>query len=375
VAAFPSTAFFFCAAAAMFSAVQPAQAQAPAPEPAKAPPAASAEPGKAEAKADDVKTDASKPAEGTEAAKTAEAAAAAAAAAAVATPPVSGSVELGVSQERSQFNQIRIGDSPVILVPGDHVRRNEPFRHFAVGVNGNVPSKVVGALNLVADLNYDSHIGFQSSDVDTVFAQGDAGVQYGFGKNILGAKAVLERWQVGGEEFRRVKGGSFDLVSAISDEFSTYLLAQFNTYRHPGDQSILDADYRALTGNVRWGTKDPWSSAYTLQGTYSRELNKGNDPTLDVDAVMIRAAWDAKPREGWYLSASTIQQRSSFGAVDPLFGLRRVDRYSGYDISLAHDLTKSLTARLELGYARYRSSVTAFDNDWSSVALAVIWRF
>jgi hypothetical protein len=368
VGAFPSTAFFIALAVAASFSAGACRAQS-SPEPPTAPKADVTEAGKPDAGTPEAAS--TTKAEGTEAAK---ADAAVAAAAAVATKPISGSIEAGISQERSQFNQVRIGDSPVILVPGENVRRSEPFRHFAAGLNANVATPV-NSLNFVADANYDTHIGFRSSDVDTVYSQGDAGLQYGFGKNIVGVKANLERWEVGGSEFRRVRGISMDAVTSVSDQLSTYFLVNLNTYRHPGDQSLVDADYRAFTGNFRWGSKDAWSSAYTLQGTFSRELNKGNDPTLDVDAVLIRAAWDSKPRAGWDLGVSTILQRSSFGAVDPLFGLRRVDRYTGLDVNLGHDLGKYLYARLDLGYARYRSSVTAFDNDWGTVGVVVSWKF
>ena len=371
--AFPSTAFFFSAAAALLLAAATARAEAPAdPPPAsRAEPSVPATPEGADASKGE--TAESRKNEGTEAAKTPDAVAAAALAAA-ATRPITGSVEAGISEERSQFNQVRIGDSPVILVPGDSVRRTEPFRHFAAAVNANVPTKV-STFNFLADANYDTHTGFRSSDVDTVFAQGDAGLQYSFGKNITSIKGVIERWKVGGEEFRRVHGVGIDLVTAVTDQVSTYFLFNFNTYRHPGDQSVLDADYRAITGNVRIGTKDAWSSAYTLQATVSRELNKDRNPALDVDGVLIRAAWDSKPYGGWDLGVSTILQRSSFGDVDPLFGLRRVDRYTGLDVQFGHDIGKSLYARFDIGYARYRSNVTALDNDWASVGVVVTWKF
>ena len=358
-----------------------AQASAEAPVPkgqAGEPPRSEAQPqpasGTAASEADKEQAPASTPA-GTEAAKAeAAAAATAAAAAAVATKPLTGSVEAGVSQERSQFNQVRIGDSPVIVIPGDTVRRNEPFRHIAAALDANVATPVK-SLNFIADVNYDSHIGFRSSDVDTVYTQGDMGLQYGFGKNIVGVKGNLERWQVGGSDFRRVRGLGIDLVSSLTDELSSYLLLNLSTYRHPGDQSVVDADYRAITGNLRWGSKDAWSSAYTVQGTFSRELNKGNDPTLDVNSVLVRLAWDSKPVTGWDLGVATILQGSRFGAFDPFLGVRRNDRYTGLDVNLGHDLGKYLYARLDLGYARYRSNVPGFDNDWGSVGVAVSWKF
>ena len=380
---FPSTAFFIAVALALCLPVAGAWAQAPAePPPPKAGAADSTTPEAQPAPASNASgSEADKPqapastATGTEAIKTeAAAAATAAAAAAVATKPITGSLEAGVSQERSQFNQVRIGDSPVIIIPGDTVRRNEPFRHLAAALDANVATPVK-SLNFIADVNYDSHIGFRSSDVDTVYTQGDMGLQYGFGKNIVGVKGNIERWQVGGSDFRRVRGLGIDMVSALTDQLSTYFLVNLSTYRHPGDQSVVDADYRAVTGNLRWGSKDAWSSAYTLQGTFSRELNKGNDPALDVNAVLIRAAWDSKPVAGWDLGVSTILQGSKFGAFDPLLGVRRSDRYTGLDVNFGHDLGKYLYARLDLGYARYRSNVSGFDNDWGSIGVSVSWKF
>jgi hypothetical protein len=383
VGVFPSTAFFIAVAVTLALPVASARAQAPADAPSpKADAVDPAKPGTqaapasspSSAEADNTQPPAAS-ATGAEAAKTeAATAATVAAAAAVATKPLTGSLEAGVSQERSQFNQVRIGDSPVILIPGDTVRRNEPFRHFAAALDANLATPVK-SLNFIADANYDSHIGFHSSDVDTVYTQGDIGLQYGLGKNIVGVKGNIERWQVGGSDFRRVRGLGIDMVSSLTDQLSSYLLVNLSTYRHPGDQSVVDADYRAVTGNLRWGSKDAWSSAYTLQGTYSRELNKGNDPALDVNAVLIRAAWDSKPVTGWDLGVSTILQGSKFGAVDPLFGVRRNDRYTGLDVNLGHDLGKYLYARLDLGYARYRSNVEGFDNDWGTVGVVVSWKF
>lgn len=292
----------------------------------------------------------------------------------VATPPISGSVELGLSDEASRFTEVRIGDSPAILIPGDNVRRTEPFRHFDLQANASVPCAFAG-LRCIADVNYDTHTGQRSGDVDTVVAQGDAGLQYTSGKSVYGVKLVKERWKVGGEEFRRIDGVALDWVSAVTDRLSSYVLVSLQRYRHPGEQSALDADYRAVTGNLRWAARDGWDSSYTLQATLSREANREDDPTLDVSGTLVRAAWDAKPAPGWELGVSTIAQRLRFGAFDPLLDTRRVDRYIGGEVQLARRIARNLNVRLDLGYAWYRSTASAFNNDWASIGAMLIWKF
>ncbi|MGE5097983.1 MAG: hypothetical protein ACM3SO_22800 [Betaproteobacteria bacterium] len=293
---------------------------------------------------------------------------------ATATLPISGNVELGLSDELSRFTEVRIGDSPAILVPGQDVRRTEPFRHFAAQVNASVPCGIKN-VNCVADVSYDTHTGLRTGDVDTVVAQGDAGFQYGYGKSIFGVKLDKERWSVGGNEFRRIDGVNLDWVASVTDRLASYVLVQLSRYRHPGDQSSLDSNYAAVTGNLRYATQDAWQSGYTVQATLSREANVNDDPTLDVKAVLVRLAWDSKPAEGWELGVSGIAQRSSFGAFDPILDVRRVDRYAGADVQLARRLTKDLSIRLDLAYAWYRSTANSFDNDWASIGTMLIWKF
>jgi hypothetical protein len=292
----------------------------------------------------------------------------------LATPPVSGNVEVGLSEEASRFTQIRIGDSPVILIPGDKVRQNETFRHLGATVNASVPCGIAN-LNCVGDLNYDTHIGLRTGDVDTDVLQGDAGVQYGMGTSVYGVKLAKERWKVGGQEFRRIDGVALDWVAAVTDQLASYVLINVLRYRHPGDTSVLDANYRAITGNLRWGSKDRWQSAYTVQATLSREDNVQDDPTADVKGVLVRLAWDSKPAEGWELGVSGIIQRLSFAEFDPALDVRRVDTYTGADIQIARRIIKNLNVRLDLGYAYYRSSAVAFNNDWASIGAMVIWKF
>jgi len=294
---------------------------------------------------------------------------------AVATPPLSGSAAFGISWETSKFTQVRIGDAPAILIPGDAVKRTEPFRHFTGQLNGNVPCPGISGLTCVADLYYDTNYGLETSDVDTVIAQGGAGVQYAMGTSVYGVKLAKDRWKVGGQEFRRIEGGSVDWVSALTEELSSYVLLTAQRYRHPGDQSALDADYRAITGNLRYGTKDRWESAYTVQATFSRESNLGGDPALDNQTILTRIAWDAKPADGWEAGIAWLFQRARFGAFDPTLGVRRDDRYNGFDFQVSRRLTRDVYLRLDVGFAAYRSSAEAFDNDWRSFGFAVNWKF
>jgi hypothetical protein len=295
-----------------------------------------------------------------------------------ATPPpaaasVSGSLELGISREDSQFTVVRIGDSPAILIEGDRVRSTETFRHAAATVNAALPCG--GASTCVANLNADTHTGTRTSEVDTAIAQVDAGLQRSVGSAVYGVRAVHEHWKVGGSEFRRVDGVAFDAAASLAAALSAYFLVNIARYRHPGDSAVLDASYGALTGNLRWDAGGDWQSAFTLQATLSREKNRAGDPTLDVRGVLARVAWDAKPAPGWEAGASIIAQRQSFAEFDPVLGVRRVDRYTSVDFTLARKLADKLRLRLDLGLARYRSSAQAFNNDWKSIGAMLEWKF
>ncbi|HEY6865127.1 MAG TPA: hypothetical protein VI319_14605 [Burkholderiales bacterium] len=284
-----------------------------------------------------------------------------------------GKLETGLTYEVTRANEIKLGDGPVLLLPGDPVRKSDTYRHFAGGANLNAPC---GAqLKCVANASVDSRTGVRSSEFDTAIAEGDAGVQYTAGSVVYGLRGGRQQWDVGGQSFRRVNTLVAEAVSAFSRQLSAYGALNVSRYEHPGENAFLDADYRAVTGNLRWGAQDRWQSAYTAQLTLSREDNRQQDPTLDVRGTLIRLAWDAKPAARWAVHPALMFQRLRFGDVDPLFGVRRDDRFTQAELVLNYRIGESLQMRFELMRSRYRSSAAVIDNDWSSVGAGVQWEF
>jgi len=284
-----------------------------------------------------------------------------------------GHLELGLTHETTNANEIKLGNGPLLLLPGERMRKTDSYRHLDAGGNINVPC---GAqLNCVANASVDSRTGARTNEFDTGIAEADAGVQYTAGAVVYGARAGRQQWQVGGSSFRRVNNLVGDAVMAFGEQLSAYGSIEVSRYEHPGDHSFLDADYRALTGNLRWGTKDKWQSAYTLQATVSREDNRQRDASLDMRGLLVRLAWEAKPAERWTLQPAFMLQTLRYGGVDPVFGLQRDDLFTQFELVAHYRVSEKLKWRFELMRARYHSNAEAINNDWSSVGTGLRWEF
>jgi hypothetical protein len=285
----------------------------------------------------------------------------------------SGRLEVGLAHEITYANEIKLGNGPVLLLPGESMRKADTYRHFDAGANISVPC---GAqLNCVANASVDSRTGARTNEFDTGIAEGDAGVQYTAGTVVYGLRAGRQQWQVGGQSFRRVNTLVGDAVMAFGKQLSAYGSAEVSRYEHTGNNSFLDADYRALTGNLRWGTNNKWQSAYTVQATISREANRQQNPFLDVRGLLVRLGWEAKPVERWTIAPAFMVQTLRYGGVDPVFGLQRNERFSQVELVANYKINEKLKWRFELMRARYRSTAEVINNDWVSVGTALRWDF
>ena len=283
-------------------------------------------------------------------------------------------MELGLAYEVTQANEIKLGNGPVLLLPGEHTRKADTYRHLEAGTNVNVPC---GAqLNCVANASVESRTGVRSNEFDTGIAESNAGVQYTAGSVVYGVRAGRQQWQVGGDSFRRVNNLVGEAVTAFGEQISAYASVEIARYEHSGSNTFLDADYRALTGNLRWATGNKWQAAYTVQATVSREYNRQQDPSLDVRGLLLRLGWDAKPAERWTIQPAFMVQTLRYGGVDPAFGVQRDERYTQVELVANYKLSEKLTWRFELMRARYRSNAEVIkNNDWSSAGTALHWEF
>ncbi len=285
----------------------------------------------------------------------------------------SGRLELGLAHEITHANEIKLGNGPVLLLPGERMRKADTYRQLAADANINVPC---GAqLNCVASASVDSRTGARTNEFDTGIAEADAGVQYTAGTIVYGLRAGRQQWQVGGQSFRRVNTLVGDAVMAFGEQLSAYGSVEASRYEHPGDNAFLDAEYHALTGNLRWGTNNKWQSAYTVQATVSREDNRQRDPSLDVRGLLLRLGWEAKPAERWAIQPALMVQTLRYGGVDPVFGVQRNDLFSQIELIADYKISEKLKWRFELMRARYRSTAAVINNDWSSVGTALRWEF
>lgn len=285
----------------------------------------------------------------------------------------SGHLELGLAYEVTHANEIKLGNGPLLLLPGEPARKADTYRHLDAGINVNVPC---GAqLSCVANASVDSRTGVRSNEFDTGIAEGNAGVQYTAGTVVYGVRAGRQQWQVGGDSFRRVNNLVGDAVMAFGEQLSAYSSVEIARYEHSGSNTFLDADYKALTGNLRWATNNRWQSAYTLQATVSREDNRQQDSSLDVRGLLLRLGWDAKPAERWTLQPAFMVQTLRYGGVDPAFGVQRDDRFTQIELVANYKLSEKLVWRFELMRARYRSNAEVINNDWSSAGSSLRWEF
>lgn len=290
-----------------------------------------------------------------------------------ADPPVSGTLEASLVQERSQFNIVRIDDAALLVSEG-RSRSTETLRHLAGSVSAHTACGS-GVVHCTATASLDSRRGQHRTEADTGTAHADAGLQWRLAAATIGARLQREQWRVAGDVYRREQGLAADAALAIDDKLSAYVLANLTTYRHPGDGAALDARHQALTGNLRLATGVGWNSVWTTQATVSRERNLRRDRAFDSEGLMLRLAWEATPAPAWELQAGVIAQGLRFAAFDSLLGVRRSDRYTGIDLSLTRRIAGELKARLEWNRSVFRSRAKAFDNDSDSLGLSLGWSF
>jgi hypothetical protein len=285
----------------------------------------------------------------------------------------SGHLEVGLAREVTHANEIKLGNGPVLLLPGETMRKADNYRRFEAGTNISVPC---GAqLNCIANASVESRTGATTNEFDTGIAEADAGVQYTAGTLVYGLRAGRQQWDVGGQSFRRVNTLVGDAIMAFGEQLSAYGSAEVSRYEHTANNTFLDADYRALTGNLRWGTNNKWQSAYTVQATLSREANRQQNPFLDVRTLLVRLGWEAKPAERWTIQPAFMVQTLRYGGVDPVFGLQRNERFRQIELVANYKISEKLKWRFELMRARYRSTAEVINNDWMSAGTALRWEF
>jgi len=286
--------------------------------------------------------------------------------------PLSGTLEAGLVRERSKFNVIRIDDEALLVSEGG-AKTTETFRHLAGSLSAIVACG--SAVYCTASGGFDSRTGQSSSDTDTGIAQADAGLQWRLGSATIGARYQREQWRVARKVYMNVQGLAADAAVAVNDKVSVYALANVARRRHPGDSALLDANYQSLTANLRMATDWGWQSVWTTQATVSRERSVRHERAFNNRELMLRLAWEATPAPDWELQASVIAQRLRFAAFDSLLGVRRTDRYTGFDLSISRHFAGDLEARLEWNSSIFRSRATVFNNDSDSLGLVLAWSF
>jgi hypothetical protein len=286
--------------------------------------------------------------------------------------PFSGTLEVGLVREKSQFNVVHIDEAALLLSEGS-TRSTETFRHIAA--SGSATTPCGGVVHCTANASLDTRTGHRTREADTGTAMADIGLQWRLPSTTVGARGLIEQWQVVGKTFRRVQGLAADAAVAVDERVSAYALLNLSTYRHPGDGAALDSRYQALTGNLRVGNEGGWQTAWTAQVTASREQNRQHERALDNHGLMLRLAWEAKPADTWELRASVLAQWLQFAALDQVLLVKRADRYTGLDLALVRVFSDELQIRLEWNRSLFRSSARSFDNDSDSFGLKLALSF
>lgn len=277
--------------------------------------------------------------------------------------------DTGLRYETSEFPVVKIDGAPAIVVPGPREKHTDWFRVIDASANASQP--VSERFALLANGNIDSRTGATSGEFDTQIAHADAGLQFSAASVTLMGRGFAEYWKVGGQPFRHVHGAALDAVTALSPRVSALVSAEASRFSHSGDNTFLDADRRAFTGNLRFGEVTPWHGAVTLQATAARERSLEHDPSVDNRSLLYRVAWEGEPAERWKLQAGFIGQRTRFDDVDPVLGVRRDDRFASFEVSLARRVSRHVSVVVDAASSRYRSTSDALFNNWRSTGASL----
>lgn len=227
----------------------------------------------------------------------------------------------------------------------------------------------------------DSHLGQASAEFNTQFARANAGFGAPFPSTLpvlgganWGIQALAEDWRVANTHFRTVTGALINLIWIDESQNPTLLSSEFSRFRHQGENTVLDSNFRLLSLTHDRHLK-PIDTDISLQLSYSDERNVADQKYLDNAALMSRIAIEKPVLSAWRLGGALTYQKIGFGGEDPATGKFRHDNYLGRELFVEYALNDKWKLRGGWADSRYASNIAAFENRWSNLEISLNARF
>lgn len=287
--------------------------------------------------------------------------------------PYRGNISAGFSQEKSRFPVLRIDNTATFQVSG----QSEVLDTYK-NVTANLAlNRSCGSLSCSAELSIDSHLGQGSAEFNTQFTRANAGFGAQFPSTLpimggasWGLQALVEDWRVANTHFRTVTGGLLNLIWIDESQNATLLSGEFSRFRHLGENTLLDSDYRLVSLSHDRYLKSI-NTDISMQLSYSDEKNVMAQKYLDNGSLMSRFSIEKPVLGAWRLGAAVTFQKISFSEKDPVDGRFRHDNYLGRELFVEYALNEKWKLRGGWADSKYASNIAAFENRWSSFDMSL----
>lgn len=261
----------------------------------------------------------------------------------------------------------------VVTLTADGRKRSGSFHGLAAGVQVNAP--LSSTFSLFAGLNADqrTHFSltqFDQSNLSGVFGMSVKRAENRFRFSLSGNVLAVDR-----ARYRDVTAGTVEWSRSFESGSGYALFAQGADLNYKGDNQVRDARLTVVGLNGWKPLAGQWRPFLSMGINGGREHNARSRDDL------ARALFGARIGLGLTLSErvnaafSATLQRSQYNAEDPLFAMRRKDRYTALEAALGYAFTPTLSGRLEVSGNQNRSNIALFEYSRNTVALKLRYDF
>lgn len=209
----------------------------------------------------------------------------------------------------------------------------------------------------------------RAHEFDQSAATASAGLAWKQGDRLVRGSLGASALWVDAARYRTLGAATLEGQWAWGRDAALSAYAQRAAIRYEGDNAVRDATLDAAGIGWRYAPKEAWQPLVALGAFLGREDNRHDRDDLGRDLGGARASLALTPAEGWGLVAGVTWQRSRYGADDPLFDARRVDRYLLGEAGIARALPGGFVLRLDVSRAVNRSTIALYRYDRNQVAL------
>ena len=270
----------------------------------------------------------------------------------------------------SSFGEWVLSDGQALVPLPASRPRESAFAALSAGITYVAP--INGWLDWTAGLQIAQRTNASQHNIDTGPAEASAGLSSAFGAHRYSMSLQYQHLRLDGTAFRDAAGAiaQWQWDSGPRTQLGAYAQAFDLTFP---DQPVRDARRIAagLTLAHGWGGPRAPTFAAALHG--GDETVHADLPQLSFGFVGLRTALGATLGPGWRANAGWSFERRTFDAIEPLFGVVRVDHQHDLRIGLEHDVGRSLT--LMPGLAWTHSASTLAPNDFRRTQAFVYARY